>query len=83
MSTYVRQVAATDSPDAVAWRREFGDRVRYLRNQTGMSQMALANAAGLHPTYVSDVERGVRNISLVNIRAIARSLGARPGDLFD
>jgi transcriptional regulator with XRE-family HTH domain len=45
--------------------------------------MALANAAGLHPTYVSDVERGVRNISLVNIRAIARSLGARPGDLFD
>jgi transcriptional regulator with XRE-family HTH domain len=48
-----------------------------------MSQEALGFAAGLHPTYVSGVERGVRNISLRNIVALASALRVNPGDLLD
>jgi transcriptional regulator with XRE-family HTH domain len=48
-----------------------------------MSQMALANQVGLHPTYVSGIERGERNVSLVNIWLIADGLGVTPGVLFE
>jgi transcriptional regulator with XRE-family HTH domain len=46
-----------------------------------MSQAELAFAAGLHPTYVSGVERGKRNLSLVNIHALARALDVPPSAL--
>ena len=45
--------------------------------------MALANAVGLHPTYISGIERGQRNVSLVNIRALAAALRVPVGSLFD
>ena len=61
----------------------FGGRVRHQRLQQGMSQEALGFAAGLHPTYVSGVERGVRNISLRNIVALAAALKVNPADLVD
>ncbi|HVU73054.1 MAG TPA: helix-turn-helix transcriptional regulator [Mycobacteriales bacterium] len=48
-----------------------------------MSQSDLASAAGIHVTYLSEVERGRRNLALVNIWALADALGIRPGDLFD
>ena len=44
--------------------RRFGDAVRSRRLKAGLSQEALAERAGLHPTYVSMVERGVRNATL-------------------
>jgi transcriptional regulator with XRE-family HTH domain len=53
----------------------FGSAVRSLRLARGLSQESLAEAAHLHVTYVSSLERGRRNVSLVNIDRLARALG--------
>lgn len=55
-------------------RSEFGLRVKELRARSGMSQEVLAYRAGLDRTYISGVERGDRNISLLNIEKIATAL---------
>lgn len=55
-------------------RRAFGDRVRELRRERGLSQEGLAHIADLDRTYVSGIERGVRNISLDNIHKLAVAL---------
>jgi transcriptional regulator with XRE-family HTH domain len=60
----------------------FGDRLRQLRQQQGISQEELAFRCGLHRTYVSSVERGERNVSLVNIHRLALSLQVEPQALF-
>jgi len=52
----------------------FGNRVRKLRLATGLSQEAFASICGLDRTYISGIERGVRNVSLRNIKAIAVAL---------
>lgn len=52
----------------------FGRRLRRVRRQRGISQEKLAELAGLHRTYVSSVERGGRNISLLNIEKLATAL---------
>jgi transcriptional regulator with XRE-family HTH domain len=52
-----------------------GKSIRLRRLALGLSQEKLAEAAGLHWTYVSSVERGKRNVSLINIVAIAKALG--------
>ena len=57
-----------------AYHRDFGRRIRRLRQQRGHSQEELAFRAGIHVTYLSGIERGVRNPSLKNIRAIANAL---------
>ena len=54
---------------------EFGERVSELRRVRGLSQQGLANKSGLHRTYISGVERGERNISLLNIHKLAVALG--------
>lgn len=59
----------------------FGQRLRKLRTQQGVSQEKLAELADLHRTYVSGVERGERNISLVNIERLAKALGVSMADL--
>jgi transcriptional regulator with XRE-family HTH domain len=53
-------------------RYRFGQRLRMLRKQRGMSQEELALATGMDRTYISSVERGARNISLRNIEKIAQ-----------
>jgi transcriptional regulator with XRE-family HTH domain len=52
----------------------FGDALRELRGERGLSQEALALEAGLNRGYYSGVERGVRNVSLTNITKIADAL---------
>jgi transcriptional regulator with XRE-family HTH domain len=64
------------------WKRDFGYRLRRLRDGKGLSQGTLADLAGLHPTYVSGVERGQRNLSLVSIHRLADALGVPVTDLF-
>jgi transcriptional regulator with XRE-family HTH domain len=60
----------------------FGVRLRELRQRGGVSQERLAELAGLHRTYVSSVERGERNISLLNIDKLADALGVPIAELF-
>ena len=59
----------------------FGKRLREVRTKVGVSQEKLAEMAKLHRTYVSTVERGLRNISIVNIERLALALGVPMGDL--
>lgn len=54
--------------------RNFGRRTRQLRTLRGWSQEELADECGLHRTYIGGVERGERNVSLVNIERIAKAL---------
>lgn len=63
-------------------KRAFGQAVRLRRAALGISQEELADRAGLHRTYVGDVERGERNVSLVNIAKLAKALGSSPSELF-
>ena len=60
---------------------QFGKRLRMTRQKKGISQERLAELAGLHRTYVSSVERGERNISLLNIERLATALGVAMSDL--
>jgi transcriptional regulator with XRE-family HTH domain len=64
-------------------KRKFGERVRQLRKKKGLTQETLALACDLDRTYIGGVERGERNISLINIYKIADALGAPAGELFD
>ena len=58
-----------------------GNKIREWRIERHLSQERLADLAGLHRTYVGAVERGERNVSLVNIVAIARALDVLPAEL--
>ena len=59
----------------------FGDRVRTARLKIGLSQEKLALECGLDRTYISGIERGKRNVSLVNIHRLADSLGVSAANL--
>lgn len=55
--------------------------VRRLRREQGMTQEALAERAGLHPTYISTVESGDRNVTLDSLERLAKALGVKPFEL--
>ena len=59
----------------------FGKRVSAIRKERGFSQEDLADAADLHRTYISSLERGRRNPTLVTIKSLAHALGVSMGDL--
>lgn len=63
-------------------RTQFGREVRAWRNKLGFSQEELAERAGLHRTYISDIERGTRNVSLGSVERLARALNIPVPTLF-
>lgn len=68
---------AEKDPEMIA----FGKRLLALRKEAGLTQEGLAHAAGLHWTYIGQVERGERNLSHKNVLRLARGLGVEPARL--
>lgn len=60
----------------------FGQAVKSIRMEKGISQEKLAELVDLHRTYISDIERGGRNVSLVNIYRIAEGLDVKVFEIF-
>lgn len=60
-----------------------GDVMRELRMEKDLSQEDFARAAGLHRTYISDVERGKRNMTVIVLRKLANALGKSASELLD
>jgi len=63
-------------------RKDFGKTIRHIRLERGLSQEKLAQYSNLHRTYLSDIERGNRNVSLENIVKLANALGVTLSELF-
>jgi transcriptional regulator with XRE-family HTH domain len=59
----------------------FGDAVKRKRLELGLTQERLAEAAELHWTYIGGIERGERNVSLLNIVKLAHALNVSPATL--
>lgn len=64
-------------------RKRLGMNVRTLREARGWSQEELAFEAGLHRTYISQVERGIRNPTITVVEKIAGALGVPIGALLE
>jgi len=64
-------------------RRRVGLNLKHYREKSGLSQEAFAFQCGLHRTYVSGVERGVRNPTVVVLAKIAKALGIGPEKLLE
>jgi transcriptional regulator with XRE-family HTH domain len=63
--------------------KSLGKQVRKLRNESGLSQEKLAFASELDRTYIGSVERGERNISIINLHRIAEALKIPVSDLLN
>ncbi len=61
--------------------KKFGERVRQLRIDAGWSQEFYADLAGMHRTYISGIERGVRNPTLSIVERIAKAFSISPSEL--
>ena len=62
---------------------KFGKNVKKVRTEKKMSQGDVAKILGVHPTYISGIERGIRNMSLKNIEKLAKALGVSINKLID
>lgn len=63
--------------------KKLGNKIRELRASVGLSQEELAEKVGIHRTYIGSVERGERNVSIINLFYIARSLNSSLSELFE
>jgi len=61
--------------------RKFGENLRRLREERGISQEQLANAAGLHRTHISLIERDRRSVRLETLERLAIALGIEPAEI--
>ena len=59
----------------------FGKAVRHIREQKGLSQEALADLSHLHRTYIGGIERGERNVGLLNLLRLSKALKVLPSEL--
>jgi transcriptional regulator with XRE-family HTH domain len=59
----------------------FGSHVRSLRKKAGLSQEDVAGMAGIHVTYLSGIERGLRNPTILNLRRLAHALAVLTKEL--
>lgn len=62
---------------------DFGDRLRECRYEADLTQEELAEAAGLHWTYIGQIERGERNLTYLNVLRLARGLEMTPSELLE
>lgn len=62
-------------------RKNFGLHLRKLRQEKKLTQEELADRAGMHFTYIGQIERGLRNPSLVNLHKLAKALKVSAGQL--
>jgi transcriptional regulator with XRE-family HTH domain len=60
---------------------KLGHAIRTLRTATGLSQEALADAAGIDRSHMGRIERGQRNVTILNVVRIADALDRRPSDI--
>jgi transcriptional regulator with XRE-family HTH domain len=72
-----RRRAHPRSPEHAA----LGDAIQRLRKEAGLSQEALADLSGVHPTHIGGLERGVRNPSYTTLIRVATALHTRVGKL--
>lgn len=61
--------------------KAFGRRIKTIRSEQGISQEQLGQLAELDRTYISGIERGLRNVSLINIERLAAALKVEPAEL--
>jgi transcriptional regulator with XRE-family HTH domain len=54
--------------------QQLGFRIREMRTSRGLTQAQLAESCGLHRTFIGSVERGERNVAILNLRLIAKTL---------
>jgi transcriptional regulator with XRE-family HTH domain len=64
-------------------KQKFGLKIKEIRNAKGLSQEKLAELAHLHRTYISSLELGQRNVSIVNVERLAIALDCELTDLFN
>lgn len=76
--TVTERISAAERSEALV---PFGDRVRALREERGLSQKEVDSRMGMTGRYVGGIERGVRNIGLINVLRLARALEVSPRDL--
>jgi transcriptional regulator with XRE-family HTH domain len=77
----VSPASADPTTPEAAVLREFGHRMRAARHARGWSQERLAEECGLHWSYIGQIERGKRNVGLLNVVRLGRALGVHPGSL--
>lgn len=63
--------------------KRLGARIRELRQRQGLSQEALADRARIDRSYMSGIERGVRNMSVLKLEKLAKALGVRVSEFFE
>lgn len=76
-------MGTTYTRDEKAFLVQIGNRIRELRSEADLSQEKLAFESELDRTYIGSVERGERNISVINLRKIAKALKYKPADLLN
>lgn len=64
-------------------RHRFAERVKALRKAKGWSQEELADRAGVHRTFVSQIERATKRSTIDTVEKVANALGATCGELLD